>query len=1127
MSKRELLALLKSQERLPVGSTTRSRPQRRAVMSDPEATVGETGETTARKAPDFTLTREVQQLRAQVEELRVQLEEAQTALTASDEQLEKVSGECERVNGEVRAVSELIVGLTGTGPSSLRHVFESFLETQAKLLDRQATAAAVNSAPPLDSFTGEDLESHDHSFERWLTRFEERASMLSWTNELKLYHLKQHLSKTALQVLELLPSSTRSSYSTLVEALKARFKPVDIEKLWGLQFHQLMQTNQSVEKLGLQLMSLARKAFPMLGEKELDRMLKGRFFQALQSKWQRKLGAPKVGESFSDLYDRARTAERHDQHFQTSREGSSQSRKQSTDKRETVTTPKETGEPSRKRVSSLKCFGCGELGHFKRNCPHKDKLSTDISESKGKREYPSQQNRSEAPGSTSTASGSSFSVIEAGSLKLPEASVAALSDEQLESILRQRRCTREQGLLDTSEGKVSAVTGSGSPAAVGPILELDVLVGGVAVAAMIDTGAQSSIVSRSFLHRVGRQLRSKGIPVPKLQPASVRLYGKDGAAGQHELDVTAQVTLPVETGGVVVHTIFFVQPDSTQDCLIGMNAAPALGLSFLDKQGMPLRTTSPDNCNSATVNLVHTKAIPARSHSFVEAEVSAEFVEGACVVFEPDSHCLQRYGVGAVESLVCVNDQRKVLLPVVNYHQSDAHLDRGTVLGHVKLYSECTDSEDAHGVDLVHVPQSGNGSTKQEACIAAVSGDADSQTLLDAVQWPETKDSGELGGLKALVAEYRDIFALTNDELGCTDVVQHRIDTEEHTPIKQYPRRTPFVQRTKIAKLVADMEKKGVISPSKSPWASPVVLVAKKDGSTRFCVDFRRLNAVTKKDVYPLPRIEDILDTLGRARYFSTLDLSTGYWQIPVHPADREKTAFTTHCGLFEFNRMPFGLCNAPSTFQRLMQTVLAGLDGKCCFVYIDDILVCSRTFKEHVKHLKLVFDRLRAAGLRLKVGKCMFLREQVKYLGHTISKEGIGPDPSKVVKVQTFPVPTDVHKLRQFLGLASYYRRFIKDFASVSSPLNALTKKGASFQWTTQCQHSFDRLKTLLCCAPVLLYPKFGPGHDFVLETDASLTGLGAVLSQADEKGVLHPVAYASRALHKHLTTISLKWKH
>ncbi len=160
-------------------------------------------------------------------------------------------------------------------------------------------------------------------------------------------------------------------------------------------------------------------------------------------------------------------------------------------------------------------------------------------------------------------------------------------------------------------------------------------------------------------------------------------------------------------------------------------------------------------------------------------------------------------------------------------------------------------------------------------------------------------------------------------------------------------------------------------------------------------------------------------------------------------------------------------------------------------------------------------------------MSKCVFLREEVQYLGHTISKQGIGPDPSKVDKVQSFPVLTDVHKLRQFLGLASYYRRFIKNFASVCSPLNALTKKGISFQWTVQCQQALDWLKTLLCSAPVLLYPKFGPGHAFVLETDGSLAGLGAVLSQADEKGVLHPVAYASRALHKHEeTTTSWSWR-
>ena len=223
--------------------------------------------------------------------------------------------------------------------------------------------------------------------------------------------------------------------------------------------------------------------------------------------------------------------------------------------------------------------------------------------------------------------------------------------------------------------------------------------------------------------------------------------------------------------------------------------------------------------------------------------------------------------------------------------------------------------------------------------------------------------------------------------------------------------------------MVKDMLEKGVIRPSASAWASPIVLVPKRDGSLRFCVDYRKVNSITKKDVYPLPRIDDILDTLSEARYFSTLDLASGFWQIEMDPATREKSAFVTHCGLHEFVRMPFGLCNAPATFQRLMQVVLAGLEWKCCFVYLDDILVCSKTFEEHMEHLRLVFERLRRAGLTLKPKKCCFLREEVQYLGHVISKRGILPDPEKTQKVREFPIPTDVTRVRQFVGLASYYR--------------------------------------------------------------------------------------------------------
>ena len=377
--------------------------------------------------------------------------------------------------------------------------------------------------------------------------------------------------------------------------------------------------------------------------------------------------------------------------------------------------------------------------------------------------------------------------------------------------------------------------------------------------------------------------------------------------------------------------------------------------------------------------------------------------------------------------------------------------------------------------------------------------------------------------LEKKLMDNADVFAIDESELGHTTVVKHSIDTGEHPPIKQCPRRTPFVHREKIAQLVNDMLKQQVVQPSSSAWASPVVLVPKKDGNLRFCVDYRKVNAVTKKDVYPLPRVDDILDTLGKAKYFSTLDLASGYWQIEMDPATREKSAFTTHCGLFEFLRMPFGLCNSPATFQRLMQTILAGLEWKSCYVYIDDILVFSKTWEEHLAHLQEVFDRLHKAGLTLKPIKCSFLRESVPFLGHIISQRGIQPDPAKISKVKDFPVPTDVNKVRQFLGLASYYRRFIPGFAKTANPLHALTKKNVQFQWTTKCQDAFDKLKQLLTTAPVLSYPQFGANSEFVLETDASISGLGAVLGQKQEDGHVHPIAYASRCLQPHETNYAI----
>jgi len=265
------------------------------------------------------------------------------------------------------------------------------------------------------------------------------------------------------------------------------------------------------------------------------------------------------------------------------------------------------------------------------------------------------------------------------------------------------------------------------------------------------------------------------------------------------------------------------------------------------------------------------------------------------------------------------------------------------------------------------------------------------------------------------------------------------------------------------------MLKEDVIEPSAGPWASPVVLVKKKDDTWRFCVDFRRLNAVTKKDVYPLPRIDDALDALHDASWFTSLDLKSGYWQISVDEQDREKTAFITPDGLFQFKVMPFGLCNAPATFERLIDTLLRGLKWHTCLCYLDDIVVFSKTFKEHVERLREVLSVLASAGLLLNFKKCHLGARQIKVLGHLVDTNGVQPDHEKVSAVKNFPSPKNIKDLQSFLGLCSYFRRFVPDFAHRANSLTSLLSKKNTFKWETEQQRAFQDLKEALSSNPVL----------------------------------------------------------
>ncbi|BHF81929.1 hypothetical protein SprV_0802506400 [Sparganum proliferum] len=285
----------------------------------------------------------------------------------------------------------------------------------------------------------------------------------------------------------------------------------------------------------------------------------------------------------------------------------------------------------------------------------------------------------------------------------------------------------------------------------------------------------------------------------------------------------------------------------------------------------------------------------------------------------------------------------------------------------------------------------------------------------------------------------------------------------------------------------------------------------------RLCVDYRKLNAVTKKDSFPLPRIDATLDTLAGNTVFSTLDLASGYWQVEVRSTDREKTAFAILSGPYEFETMPFGLANSPSTFQRLMNLVLSQLIPNSCLVYMDDIIVLGKNFENHLANLRSVFLSLKQAGLTLKPSKCVFIRPRIKFLGHVVSATGVETDADKVRQIREWPTPSDATGVRSFLGLASYYRRFIKDYANITAPLHRLTQKEKKYKWTAECDGSFQLLKDSLCTSPVLVFSNISEGAGkFILDTGASETAIGTVLSQQQRDGTERVIQCLSRTLTK-----------
>ncbi|UYV77011.1 hypothetical protein LAZ67_14002809, partial [Cordylochernes scorpioides] len=612
---------------------------------------------------------------------------------------------------------------------------------------------------------------------------------------------------------------------------------------------------------------------------------------------------------------------------------------------------------------------------------------------------------------------------------------------------------------------------------------IDIKIEGKMTRALVDSGASYSVISERFRLKL-RKIMFAETDVT-LRVANGKIVRPKG-----------RCTLKLDLNGLQESFEFVVMEDCSHEVILGWNFLKlsraiidsADDTLFLEKC---LFEDTPKNSSPLYSELEY-RIEPASIQLIAVA--SRDIPNDAIVVAECRKELLLERELTAPSSVISLTNNRGKLW-VVNWSPYPKLIPQGM---HVADSAVIEDSQLCTLADCNQVETEAEHSEDPKI----------SEFLID-----DSLDESQKEKLRNLLKNYTDIFEFSKRKQFKDVNVKHRINTGDHLPTKQRPYRIAPRERQIIQDEVNKMEKLDIIQPSENPWASPVVLIRKKDGSWRFCVDYRRLNKITKKDVYPLPRIDDTLDCLRGARFYSSMDLQSGYWQIDVEESDREKTAFITPDGLYEFKVMPFGLCNAPATFERMIDNLLKGLKWTICLCYLDDIIVFSDGFEEHLRRLQLVLNCLKKAGLCLNSKKCKFGAKTITVLGHEVSENGIRPDQENIRAVRDFATPRSLKEVRSFLGLSSYYRRFIPNYAHVAQPLNDLLKKDSAFNWNQEEQNAFEALKSALISEPALGH--FDYSSPTEIHTDASNYGIGAVLVQI-QKGKERAIAYASRTLNK-----------
>jgi len=639
-----------------------------------------------------------------------------------------------------------------------------------------------------------------------------------------------------------------------------------------------------------------------------------------------------------------------------------------------------------------------------------------------------------------------------------------------------------------------------------------------------DTGASHTVVSTRVYERLnketrpplGRALNLKGAGGESIRDRGVATF--NFKLGPLEI-IREAVVADISDDALLGYDVLKGGEDGPADIMLSRNEIVIGGVH------VPCFQVG-GHAKKRRVTVAGDTPVPGMAEALVDVYI--ERVEGddfddSSFIVEATDGFRDRYSLVMATTLVDVNRSPTCKVRVLNPLPGEVVLRQDAEVACAeRIGSVMTVVADAEGSnedeDLCRIRRVQYGSAAPKArsvSLPIAKGEAVPAHLVDLYKRASVgRSSEECEVVAGLLTKFQDSFSRDEWDIGLTHLVEHEIKTGDAPPIKQRPRRVPLAYAEEEKRAIEDLLKKGVIEESTSPWASPIVLVKKKNGQIRPCVDYRRLNALVKPDGFPLPRVQDCLDAVAGATLFSSFDLTSGYFQIPLKKSDRPKSAFACKFGQFQMTRLPFGLNSSSACFQRMMEIALQGLQWETCLVYVDDIITYGANFTEHMTRVDEVLSRIRDAGLKLRPDKCHLLQAEVVFLGHVVSGDGVRPDPNNISKILSWPTPETAKQVKQFVATGNYYRRFVKDFAKRVKPLVDLTRKDVEFHWTDDCQKAFEDMKGALVSPEVMGYP-LNEGGQFYLDVDASGVGIGGVLSQVQE-GRERVIAYGSRALNR-----------